>query len=189
MLSRPPILPARWLMPPMRAVQKARLESLKVPRSASKTSIAPRACAPRPARIFSTNLPQPMNPPSPRTSGMQARSCSASSIWTSSRWGLQMKPRASGRSQIRGGAMMAQMPSLPPAARLVAQPLPLQPIFVLAQQPPTQAALSASQPPLQAPSASSQPMAAPAAMAWSPSPPPLIKLAPSPKRLKIAPFC
>ena len=71
---------------------------------AIKDCSRPRTCAPPRARKSSAISCRPTNSPSPRSSGGTARSCSASSTMTSSRWARRTRPRASARWSIRGGA-------------------------------------------------------------------------------------
>ena len=72
--------------------------------SASRTSTAPRACAPPPAPTSSASSRPPTSPPSRRICGMPAPSCWASSTATSSPWARRTRPAASGRSSTPGGA-------------------------------------------------------------------------------------
>ena len=59
---------------------------------------APRASTPRPAATSSTASSRATNRPSPPICGPTARSCSASSTWTSSPWARPTRPPTTARS-------------------------------------------------------------------------------------------
>ena len=86
-------------------------------RSASRISTAPRACARPRARTSCTISSPPTNRPSRRTFGTRARSCSASSIWTSSRWAPPTRRAISGRASARGAPRAAGKSSCPAGRR------------------------------------------------------------------------
>ncbi len=128
-------------------------------RSGSRTCSRPRTCAPPRAQRSSAISCRLTNPPSPRSSGATARSCSASSTMTNSRWGRRTRPRASAPSSTRGGA---RAPT--PRWCRAAHPADRRPRWprcsAWARPRPTPAARSASRRPSPRPSASSPPTAA-----------------------------
>ena len=83
--------------------QQSRSRS-KACRSATRICSAPKASAPPRARRSSMISSRSMNRPSARTCGTPARSCSANSTTTSSRWARRTRPAPSAMSCRRGGA-------------------------------------------------------------------------------------
>ena len=73
-------------------------------RSRSRTSSAPRACRPPPARGSSRATGRPTRRPRCATSPTPARACSARRTWTSSRWAPRTRTRPTARSSTPGTA-------------------------------------------------------------------------------------